>query len=130
MPVETRILLRQDTVANWTGKTLADGEIGYVNFGTDKGKFKIGDGATTWASLPYAPAGAAETAVVATTAGKLTSTVNINGVAFDGSGNITVPGAFYEDSNSSPGARNAKVTVKAGSTGPTSPVEGDVWISF
>ncbi len=130
MPVETRILLRQDTVTNWTGKTLANGEIGYVNSGTDKGKFKIGDGTTTWASLPYAPAGAAATATVATTAGKLTSPANINGVAFDGSANIIVPGAYYEDSDSSPGARHAKVTVKAGATGPTSPVEGDVWISF
>lgn len=130
MPVETRIQLRQDTVANWAGKTLANGEIGYVNSGTDKGKFKIGDGTTTWASLPYAPAGAAATSASATAADSLSASPKINGVTFTGSADVTVPGAYYEDSNSSPGARHAKVTVKAGATGPTSPVEGDVWISF
>jgi len=59
MAVETRIYHRRDTEANWAGKVLGDGEIGYVNSGTNKGKFKIGDGTTTWASLSFAPAGTA-----------------------------------------------------------------------
>jgi hypothetical protein len=70
MPVETTIKHRRDTESNWSGKTLADGEIGYVSSGTNKGKFKIGDGTTVWGSLPYAPAGNADTA---TTASKITS---------------------------------------------------------
>jgi hypothetical protein len=47
-----QIKLRRDTAANWTSNapTLAEGEFGYE---TDNHKFKIGDGATVWASLPY-----------------------------------------------------------------------------
>ena len=58
MAVQTKILHRRDTAANWTsaqtsaGATpiLAAGEIG---FETDTGKFKIGDGTTLWGSLKY-----------------------------------------------------------------------------
>lgn len=50
----TRIQLRRDTAANWTANApvLAVGEIGYE---TDTKKWKIGDGATDWSSLPYQP---------------------------------------------------------------------------
>jgi hypothetical protein len=68
MAVKTTIKFRRDTEANWAGKTLADGELGYVNSGTNKGKFKIGDGTTVWGSLPFAPAGNADTATSATSA--------------------------------------------------------------
>jgi Major tropism determinant N-terminal domain len=46
------IKLRRDTAVNWTygNHILAQGEIG---FETDTKKFKIGDGTTAWASLPY-----------------------------------------------------------------------------
>jgi len=52
----TKIQLRRDTAADWTSAnpTLAAGEIG---FESDTNKFKIGDGATAWTSLNYAPEG-------------------------------------------------------------------------
>ena len=128
---ETRIQLRRDTATNWanaqtaagTTPVLAAGEIGYITTGTGAGNFKIGDGTTLWGALPFAPSGAASTAVTATTAGKLTTPTTINGTNFDGSAAIEVKGAVY-------GSGYTKITVKAGSTGPTSPVAGDVWISF
>lgn len=47
-----RIQLRRDTSANWASEnpTLAQGEVG---LDMTAGRFKIGDGATAWASLPY-----------------------------------------------------------------------------
>jgi hypothetical protein len=123
--------LRRDSATNWSnaqtaaGATpiLAAGEIGYITSGTGAGNFKIGDGTTLWGALPFAPAGAASTAVTSTTAGKLTSPVAINGTNFDGSTAIEVKGAIYDSGYT-------KITVKAGSTGPSNPVAGDVWISF
>jgi|688.fasta_scaffold11530_18 hypothetical protein len=52
MPSKTIIQLRRDTAANWTttNPVLAAGETG---FETDTDLFKIGDGTTTWTSLPY-----------------------------------------------------------------------------
>lgn len=48
----TKIQLRRDTAANWTtnNPTPASGE---PCFETDTGKFKIGDGTTTYNNLPY-----------------------------------------------------------------------------
>jgi hypothetical protein len=48
----TRMQQRRGTAAQWTAanSVLAAGEIG---FETDTGKFKIGDGTNTWASLSY-----------------------------------------------------------------------------
>lgn len=60
--LNTRIQLRNDTEANWL--LVADtaiplvGEICITNDGEHKGQFKIGDGVTTWGSLPYANSGA------------------------------------------------------------------------
>ena len=47
-----RIQIRRDTAADWTSvnPVLSGGEIGYES---DTDKAKIGDGATTWNSLPY-----------------------------------------------------------------------------
>lgn len=59
MPAIVELILRKDTNANFlaanggSGTVLADGEIGYVNSGTYKGKFKIGDGTTAWGSLAF-----------------------------------------------------------------------------
>lgn len=53
----TRIQLKNDTEANWL--TVADsfvplvGEACVTNDGENKGKFKIGDGTSTWGQLPY-----------------------------------------------------------------------------
>ena len=51
--VSTQIQIRRDTAANWTSTnpTLASGELGVE---TDTGKFKIGNGSSTWTGLPYA----------------------------------------------------------------------------
>jgi len=48
----TQIQLRRGTAASWTSAnpTLASGELGLE---TDTGFFKVGDGATAWASLDY-----------------------------------------------------------------------------
>ena len=48
----TRMQQRRGTAAQWTGAnpTLAAGEIGYE---TDTGKFKIGNGSSTWSALNY-----------------------------------------------------------------------------
>lgn len=51
-----RIALRNDTAANWTSinPVLLKGEIGIVKDATShNNKFKIGDGVTTWSSLPF-----------------------------------------------------------------------------
>ena len=52
MPVQTQILTRRDTAANWTSTnpTLGNGEWG---FETDTGLTKIGDGSTSWINLSY-----------------------------------------------------------------------------
>jgi hypothetical protein len=51
--VSDTIQLRRDTAANWTSAdpVLHAGEPG---FETDTGKFKIGDGSSSWTSLGYA----------------------------------------------------------------------------
>jgi hypothetical protein len=52
MGVIIQIQLRRDVAADWTAANpvLADGEIGLE---TDTDQFKIGDGTTAWATLPY-----------------------------------------------------------------------------
>lgn len=51
--LDTRIQIRNDTALNWTNTNpvLLRGEVGIER---TTNKFKIGDGATAWASLPYA----------------------------------------------------------------------------
>ena len=53
--LNTKIVMRNDTAANWTEKNsvLMKGEFGVE---TDTNKFKIGDGIKAWADLPYAGA--------------------------------------------------------------------------
>lgn len=51
--LNTRIIIRNDTSTNWTinkNKVLLKGEIGLE---TDTGKYKVGDGSTTWENLTY-----------------------------------------------------------------------------
>lgn len=57
MPAETIIKLRRGTASQWAtvNPVLAAGEMGVE---TDTNKFKFGDGATAWSSLPYAVAAA------------------------------------------------------------------------
>ena len=86
----TQIQVRRDTAINWynTNPTLAAGEIG---FETNTGKFKIGDGTSLWGALTYATDGSKLTGAIA--ANTLATSRNINGVAFNGSANITVTAA-------------------------------------
>ena len=71
--LKTRIKLRYDTLANWTSvnPTLALGEVGVVAIPTESTTtvgqvtkpailFKVGDGETAWADLPYASGLAAD----------------------------------------------------------------------
>lgn len=53
MAVQTLIQIRRGAAATWTStnSTLSSGEWGYE---TDTGKYKIGDGITSWNSLAYA----------------------------------------------------------------------------
>jgi len=123
MPVKTQILVRRDTTTNWSGKTLADGEIGYVNSGTDKGKFKIGDGSTVWGSLPYANPNDFISSIVGGETTPLSQS----------SGALTLTGGFTKyvtGTTTETHVRFPKVTVKAGETGPVDPSIGDVWIKF
>jgi hypothetical protein len=50
--VNSKILIRRDTAANWTSANpvLGEGEQGYE---TDTKKMKIGDGTSNWTALPY-----------------------------------------------------------------------------
>ena len=52
MPVQTQMQVRRGTASSWTSTnpTLAAGEIGLE---TDTGKFKIGNGSSTWTGLAY-----------------------------------------------------------------------------
>lgn len=55
--ISTKIVLRNDTTANWTTnktKVLLKGEVGIEFTAEGKQKMKIGDGSTTWENLPYA----------------------------------------------------------------------------
>lgn len=82
MAVQTQIQVRRGTAASWTSTnpTLAAGEIGLE---TDTGKYKIGDGSSTWTSLAYYPTLGANTFTGAQTATSFivtSSTVPANGM--------------------------------------------------
>lgn len=51
----THMQMRSDTEANWIANDplLMMGELGLTTDGTNKGRFKIGDGATAWSGLAY-----------------------------------------------------------------------------
>lgn len=82
MAVQTQIQVRRGTAASWTSTNpiLAAGEIGLE---TDTGKYKIGDGSSTWTSLTYYPTLGANTFTGAQTATSFIvtgSTVPANGM--------------------------------------------------
>ena len=99
--LKVKITLRADSAAQWTevNPVLLKGEAGYE---VDTGKLKFGDGTTSWADLPYFVGnvdlsgfmkssefkGSGDGVVKA--ADKLQTARLINGVAFDGTSDITV----------------------------------------
>ena len=80
-----QIKLRRDAAADWTSAdpVLAEGECGYE---TDTGKFKIGDGTSSWTELDYA-------AVLPADAGTLAALDSPCPVANGGTGATTLGGA-------------------------------------
>ena len=95
-----QIQLRNDTAANWTSENpiLAIGEFGLE---TDTGLFKIGDGATVWASLAYGGV-QGEQGVIAATAPLAydsgTQTVSIDLSSYDTSSEVDTKIANLVDS--------------------------------
>lgn len=104
--LKVKIALRNDTKENWTklDPILLKGEIGIE---ADTQKLKIGDGASKWSELTYFGGDVADLLTkyldketyagskvgyvkAADTADKLTTARTINGVAFDGTKNITI----------------------------------------
>ena len=71
--VSARMAQRYDTASNWTTylPVLLAGEIGIES---DTGKYKIGNGVTSWGALPYAslPGGGGEVTGNVTIEGNLT----------------------------------------------------------
>jgi hypothetical protein len=58
MSAKATLKFRRGSETDWlaaesAGRILGDGEVGYTNVGTNKGRFKIGDGSTVWSLLPY-----------------------------------------------------------------------------
>lgn len=54
--LNTRIILRNDSSANWLAnesQVLLEGEVGIEFLANGKAKMKVGDGTKTWAELPY-----------------------------------------------------------------------------
>lgn len=88
----SRICLKGDTYANWTSSNpiLKKNEIALY---TDTSGFKVGDGTTKVASLPYFLSSNAATATKLQTARNISlgTAVTATATKFDGSTNITVP---------------------------------------
>lgn len=86
--LKTRIVIRNDTVANWTANNpvLLKGELGIE---TDTNRFKIGDGVKKFSELPYSP----EIDASAVTLTKdITATYTFGKYSPDSTGSVTIPG--------------------------------------
>ena len=96
MAVQTQILHRRDTAANWTSTNpvLGAGELG---FETNTTKFKIGDGTTAWASLNYYVSSASPTFTGTVTGNPAAGTTSTGTSGFGYMGlpqNATTTGAY------------------------------------
>lgn len=88
MAVQTQMQVRRGTAASWTSTnpTLAAGEWGLE---TDTNKTKIGDGATAWASLPYASLSVtAGTGISVSTTSNVSTVTNTMATAIDAKGDL------------------------------------------
>ena len=100
-----KVQFRRGTAAEWTSAnpTLAQGEAGYEY---DTGRFKIGNGTTSWGSLQYSsgvtgPTGAANSLSIGTVVSGASAAATISGTAPTQTLNLTLP---------------------TGATGPTGPI--------
>lgn len=85
--LKTRIVIRNDTVANWVANdpVLLKGELGIE---TDTNRFKIGDGTKKFSELPYSP----ELDASAVTLTKdITATYAFGKYSPDTTGSVTIP---------------------------------------
>ena len=115
-----KIQYRRDTAANWSSANplLAQGEVGYEY---DTGRFKVGNGTTSWTSLTYSsgvtgPTGPSSTAAVGTvtTLGPgASATVNNSGTATAAVYNFGIPQGVTGPTGS------VGATGPIGATGPT-----------
>ena len=90
--LKTRIILRNDTAANWTERNpiLSKGEMGIE---TDTNMFKFGDGTTAWNDLAYAGKGEADLKIKSNQvvmSQDFTATVPFGTVTIPSSGSTTV----------------------------------------
>jgi hypothetical protein len=110
----TRMQQRRGTDAQWISTNEGDGPVlnaGEIGYETNTGKFKIGDGGTVWADLPYF--------VDETTLGgsiddyvPLTQKGTENGVAaLDANKNVIVPGASIVVEGATDNAHETTLTV-------------------
>lgn len=91
----TRIILRNDSVANWIANNsavLLRGEVGIEFSETNKPKIKIGDGVTTWKDLPY----------FGSSSSFSIDAINPNIFAVDGNSNLTMLGFEEAKTGTSP----------------------------
>ena len=131
-----QIQLRRDTSAQWSANNpvLLDAEVGVE---TDSGKFKIGDGSSTWSALPYAAATPSEVLEyrqirLRDTAANLTS---LNPTPLSGewgfetdTGKVKI-GDGATQWNSLPYFLEGKPTMYVQSTAPAM-VSGDLWLDI
>ena len=133
MPVQNKIQFRRGTAGaganQWTNQVLSAGEVGYE---TDTGRFKIGDGITSWDSLEYAAVAAADFVAgsgIQLTAGSngSTLTVAVTGIALAGH---THTSSDITDFNSAVSGLLPVKNVTAGSGISVSSSNGDFTVSL
>jgi hypothetical protein len=119
MPVQTQMQVRRGTASSWTSTnpTLAAGELG---FETDTGKFKIGNGSSTWTGLSYAGGGqnTLTTYQYTATAGQTTfsgADVNSNTLAYTaGAVQVYLNGALLQNTVDYAASTGTSVVLTAG----------------
>ena len=85
MALITRIILRNDSTANWLANSsavLSRGEVGFEFTESGQAKMKVGDGLTAWTNLPY----------FGESTGALVNAIDEKVLAFDTENKLTVLG--------------------------------------
>lgn len=87
MALITRIILRNDSTANWLANSsaiLSRGEVGFEFPESGLALMKVGDGVTAWADLPYFGNNS--------DSGSIISAIDRNALAIDPMNNLTLLG--------------------------------------